>query len=100
MLGVAVTAGWLWLGNAGAALLGLWIWANHWPEYRGGTRRLCIALEDLRTVRLGAYRVLLVRGGFQTAEIFVDELAPAEFARLRRELKRWFRARGDRRSRD
>lgn len=82
-----VAAGWLWLGNAGAGLLGLWMWSGHWRDWRGGTRSLRIGLDDLRYLRLSAHRVMGVARGWQTWQVFSDELAAAEYARLRRRLK-------------
>ena len=85
-----VVAGWLWFGNAGAGLFGLWMWSGHWQDWHGGSRSLTIVLDDLRYVRLSAHRVLCVSGILQACEIFSDELEAAEYARLRRELKAWF----------
>ena len=82
-----VAAGWLWLGNAGAGLLALWMWSGHWRDWHGGTRSLCIGLDDLRYVRLSPHRVMGVARRWRTWEVFSDELDGAEYAWLRRRLK-------------
>lgn len=85
----AVMAGWFWFGNAGAGLLGLWMWASCWRDWRGGRRSLCVVREEVRYLRLSRHRVLCGYGLLRTWEVFSDELAPADFARLRREIKAW-----------
>ncbi len=78
----------MWLGNAGAALLGLWAYhSNRWA-WRGGKRLVVIAVEALRGVRLSEHRVQCRLGRWQRVEIFSDELRADEYARVRRELKR------------
>lgn len=90
LLFLAVTAGWFWWGNSGAGLLGLWVWSGHWRDWRGGVRTLTVNRHELRGVRLSPLRVLCIGRCFRGSEIFADELAPAEFAAVRRLLKSWF----------
>ncbi|MFU8815024.1 MAG: hypothetical protein ACNA7W_06745 [Pseudomonadales bacterium] len=54
--------------------------------------RRCLAtwqvdLDGLRAARLGPLRTLLLYRGQPRVEIFSDELAPGDLARLRREVK-------------
>jgi len=81
---VGCVGGWLWLGNSGAALLGLWAWSL-WPRWQ--ERRVTVNVASLRLVRLSANRVLWVERPLRTRQIFADELSSAQYAALRRELK-------------
>ncbi|MCZ6709502.1 MAG: hypothetical protein O7B25_03985 [Gammaproteobacteria bacterium] len=80
-------AGWLWLGNAGAALLGLWAWSL-WPRW--ATQTITINYSRLRFARLGGERVFWVERRFQARQVFSDELPGARYAELRREIKSRF----------
>ena len=85
-----IAAGWLWLGNAGAGLLGLWLWAGHWQGWRGGTHQVHVVLQELRLVRLSPHRVMGMGRGWRTWEVFSDELDADQYACLRRALKAHF----------
>ncbi len=78
---VAVAGGWFWFGNAGAALLGLWVFRQKPPT----TMQLSIPVRP-RRIRLSRFAVT-VYWGWRTARVFRDELAEEDYARLRRELK-------------
>lgn len=80
-LAVAMAGGWLWFGNAGAALLGLWVYG-----WRPG-RRITVTLPaQVRRIKLSRFSVTLY-WGLHSSRIYRDELGEEEFARLRRELK-------------
>lgn len=79
----AMTGGALWFGWSGCILMGV-LAAREWPP-----RRLRVHWGDARVglLLLTQRRVSFRRGlGMQT--VYRDELPIAEFARLRRELKR------------
>ena len=85
-LAVAVAGGWIWFGNAGAALLGLWAYLWRPPE------RLRVEIRPpVRWVRLSPRAITCSCGpgwiGRRTVCIYRDEMEPEAFARLRRELK-------------
>jgi hypothetical protein len=92
---VGLSAGWLWFGNAGAGLLGLWLWSGHWRDWCGGVRPFTLCLDDLRYARVGTHRVLCFTRGWQVHEVFADELDADAYAALRRRLKAWFRTSGE-----
>ena len=77
-------AGWLWLGNSGAALLGLWAWSL-WPRWK--SQRITVRFGSLRYARFAASRVFWVERPFVAKQVFVDEVSGAQYAKLRRELK-------------
>ena len=80
-LAVAMTGGWVWFGNAGAALLGLWVY--------GWKPRQPVAVllpARVRRIKLSRFAVTAY-WGLRSARIYRDELEEEEFARLRRELK-------------
>ena len=78
---VAMAGGWIWFGNAGAALLGLWVYG-----WRPG-RPIAVTLPDrVRRIKLSRFSVTIY-WGLRSARIYRDELEEEEFARLRRELK-------------
>ena len=85
-LAVALAGGWIWFGNAGAALLGLWVCLWRPPK------ELLVEIPlQVRWVRLSAYAVTC-RGGpvwrrRRTLRIYRDEVPPEAFAQLRRQLK-------------
>ena len=80
-LAVAMTGGWVWFGTAGAALLGLWVYA--WRP----RRPIAVTLPDrIRRIKLSRFAVTAY-WGLRSARIYRDELPDEEFARLRRELK-------------
>ena len=80
-LGVALAGGWFWFGNAGAALLGLWVFGQKPPT----VLRLLVPVRP-RRIKLSRFAVT-VYWGFRSARVFRDELPEEEYARLRRELK-------------
>ena len=80
-LGVALAGGWFWFGNAGAALLGLWVLQWRPPP----TLEVTIPVRP-RRVKLSRFAVT-VYSGWRSARVFRDELGEDEFARLRRDLK-------------
>ncbi len=84
MVVAGCAAGWLWLGNSGAALLGLWAWSA-WPRWT--TRRVTIDLSRLRFARLGVKRVFWVEQPLRAQQIFADEVIGAQYAELRRLIK-------------
>lgn len=84
---VGIGAGWAWLGNAGAGLLALWILAVQQDVWDRRPRQLRVDLARLRSVRLGRWRVVCTERWWRGIEVFADELPPADYARLRRELK-------------
>ena len=80
-LAVAVLGGWVWFGNAGAALLGLWV-----TSWKPG-REIVVTLPDrVRRIKLSRFAVT-VYWGRKSARVYRGELPDEEFARLRRELK-------------
>jgi hypothetical protein len=82
VLGVA--AGWVWFGSTG--LVPLLIWAWHRRPLRGTTQR--IAIGGVKAVRLGPWRTLATGSRGERLEVFVDDLPAAQWAVLRRQLKR------------
>ena len=82
----ALFGGWIWFGNTGAALLGMWAYAG-WPR-----SVIALQLPDRPTrVKLGRFAITWSEGfgGFQNRQrLFRDEASPEEYARLRRELMR------------
>ena len=85
-LAVALAGGWIWFGNAGAALLGLW--ACLWLP----PKELVLEIpSQVRWVRLSSC-ALTCRGGpvwfrRRTLRIYRDEMPLEDFAQLRRQLK-------------
>ncbi len=81
---LAASAGWIWLGTSGLALVVLWF-RTQWPL----PDHFCFELNArrVRVVRLGVVRVRWVEGWFGGGDVFADEVDPAEFAALRRFLK-------------
>ena len=89
-LAVALVGGWLWFGNAGAALLGLWVYG--WRP----AAELCVAFpQQVRRVKLSRLAIT-VHWGWRSARVFRDELQEEDYARLRRELKASLARRPDR----
>lgn len=80
-LAVGMAGGWIWFGNAGAALLGLWVFG-----WRPAGSMLVTLPVRVRRVKLSRF-ALTVYSGCHSARIFRDELQEEEFARLRRTLK-------------
>ena len=87
MVVAGCVAGWLWLGNGGAALLGLWAWSL-WPRW--ATRTITVNHSQLRYARLSGERVFWVERGFRARQVFSDELTVRGYAELRREIKSMF----------
>lgn len=69
------------LGVSGMVLLSLWGWHGR-PRPRSGIWQ--VPLVELRWVRLGRWRTVLGFARGAPLEIFHDELAAADLARLRR----------------
>jgi hypothetical protein len=84
MIVAGIAIGWLWLGNAGAALFGLWAW-SWFPRWTSDP--IAVHLADVRYARMGAARVIWMEGPMRLQQVFVDELGGADYATLRRELK-------------
>ena len=80
-LAVALVGGGLWFGTAGAALLGLWVYA-----WRPQAELVIAFPEPVRRLKLSRFAVT-VHWGWRHARIFRDELEEQAYARLRRELK-------------
>ncbi len=80
-LGVAMAGGWFWFGNAGAALLGLWVLGWRPPP----ALQVTIPARP-RRIKLSRFAVT-VYWGWRSARVFRDEMGEDEFARLRRDLK-------------
>ena len=78
---VAMAGGWVWFGNAGAALLGLWVYG--WRPRR--TVRVTIP-DRPRRIKLSRFAVTAY-WGWRSARIYRDEMGEEEYARLRRDLK-------------
>jgi hypothetical protein len=76
--------GWAWFGLSGLVPLLVWWW--HVRPRRCHAPWL-VGPEGLRAARLGPLRTLVQYRGRPPLEIFSDELAPADLALLRRELK-------------
>ena len=83
---VAVAGGWTWFGNAGGALMALWLWLLR-PSAE-------IDLEfpqPVRWVRLSRFCVTWNGGAprffGRTMRVYRDEVSAQAFARLRRDLK-------------
>lgn len=85
-LAVAVAGGWIWFGNAGAALMALWLWL-----LRPAAEIDLEFPQPVRWVRLS--RLAVTWGGGparfrgQTARVYRDEVSADAFAGLRRNLK-------------
>ena len=78
---VGMAGGWLWFGNAGAALMALWVYG------RRPRQTLLLTLPGrIRRVKL-SQTALTVYWGWRSTRIFRDELDEEAFARLRRRLK-------------
>ncbi|MCZ6657186.1 MAG: hypothetical protein O7C67_07810 [Gammaproteobacteria bacterium] len=82
----AFFGGWIWFGNTGAALLGMWACVG-WPR-----SVIALQLPDHPTrVKLGRFAITWSEGfgGFQNRQrLFRDEASLEEYARLRREFMR------------
>ena len=76
--------GWIYLGNAGAALLLLRARAA-WPS--GGPRELVLRLERVSQIRLYSRALVIREFGGDCLWIFADEMPPADYAALRRTLR-------------
>ena len=85
-LAVAVAGGWVWFGNAGAALMALWLWLLR----PAGEIKLAFP-QPVRWVRLSRFAVTWNGGPARfwgrTLRVYRDEVSAEAFARLRRELK-------------
>ena len=84
VIGIVLVGGWLWFGNSGLALLGLWSLARRpWD---------CAAHDlDLHALSVGdcitsPWRVALSLAG-ERHEVFCDEMPESEWRRLRRRLQ-------------
>jgi hypothetical protein len=81
LLGLLVCVGWAWFGLTGLVPLVVWWW-----HVRPRVSTVEFELGDLTAARFGALRTVLALPG-RRVEVFVDELAPAELAQLRRAAK-------------
>ena len=85
-LAVAVAGGWVWFGNAGAALMALWLWM-----LRPAARIDVEFPQPVRWVRLSRFAVTWSGGPAKlrgrTVRVYRDEVSADAFARLRRDLK-------------
>jgi len=81
---LGVAAGWVWFGSSGLVPLALWAWYSR--PLPGTAQR--VAIGGIDAVRLGAWRTLATGGRGERLEIFRDELPAAQWAALRRQLKR------------
>jgi len=81
---LGVAAGWAWFGSAGLVPLTIWAWQRR--PVSGTARR--IVIDRVEAVRLGAWRALATGSRGERLEIFLDEVPAAEWAALRRQLKR------------
>jgi len=79
----AFLAGWLLVGNAGAALLGLWS-TRFWPRTEG--ERLEIDPDLIRWGRLHHWRIAYAQG-FGVQSIFRGEVSDSDYAAVCRLLK-------------
>lgn len=84
LTGLIVLAGWIWFGNAGAALLVLWGKASC-PRRQPMT--LSIPLAEVCELWLYSMALVVRQWNGQLIWIFRDELPAADYARVRRELK-------------
>lgn len=81
-----------WLGLAGAAPMLVWWWLRR-PRPDAGGAEWVVDASATRSYRFGRFRTLLDlhagtdAGPRRRLEIFHDELAPADLARLRRRVK-------------
>ena len=85
-LAVAVAGGWVWFGNAGAALMALWLWLLR------PAREIHLEFpRPVRWVRLSRFAVTWHGGPTRlrgrTLRVYRDEMNAEAFARLRRDLK-------------
>lgn len=81
---LGAAAGWLWFGSAGLVPLAIWAWQRR--PLPGTVRRM--AIGGIETVRLGAWRAHATGSRGERFEIFRDEVPAAQWAALRRQLKR------------
>jgi hypothetical protein len=81
---VASMGGYLWMGNAGAALLCLWGYAA-WPGT--GVCRLSVQLERIAEVRLYTTAVVVREYGGTPQWIYRDEMPADSYAAFRRTVK-------------
>ena len=79
-----IIASWIWFGVTGSVPVLIW-WYERRPSPQPGPWRLDLALA--RSARLGPWRTWIVLRGAPRVEIFHDEMAPRDLARLRRALK-------------
>ena len=83
---VAVAGGWIWFGNAGAALMALWAYL-----WRPAAQVQVEIRPPVRWVRLSPYAITCSCSpgwlGGRKVRIYRDEMAPEAFARLRPTLK-------------
>jgi hypothetical protein len=73
-----------WFGATGLVPLLIWWWH---VRPRPSDSPWQFDLDEVRSARFGSWRTLVVLRGRSRLEIFSDELAPVDLARLRRELK-------------
>ena len=83
---VAVAGGWVWFGNAGAALMALWLW-----HLRPAASINLDFPHPVHWVRLSRFAVTWNGGPARfwglTLRVYRDEMSAEAFARLRRDLK-------------
>jgi hypothetical protein len=79
-----VAAAWAWFGITGTFPV-LICWWRRWPVACADPWLLDPA--RVRSARLGPWRTRIDMIGARPVEIFHDEIAPADLARLRRTLK-------------
>lgn len=80
--GFGALAAWVWFDASGLVPVLLWAW--HRQPRPGCWRRVTIG--TITSAELGPLRTL-ARGPGERLEVFRDELAPANLAALRRQLK-------------
>lgn len=83
IIACAFVAGWLWLGNAGAVVLGLWS-RQFWPCPHG--ERLSIDPLGVRWARIRRWRIAYAEG-LHVQAIFRGEISDHEYAAVCRLLK-------------
>lgn len=85
-LAVALAGGWIWFGNAGAALLGLWAYL-----WRPAAQLTVEIRPPVHWVRLSPHAITCRCGrgwlARRTVRIYKDEMPREAFAGLRRRLK-------------
>ena len=87
MVVIALYAGYYWFGASGLALIILWLAAlGHNRVYSSLHAPAEIDTDRIRSIRMGQLRLWMKFCGGETLAVYRDEVTPAQWSRLRREI--------------